>query len=378
MSEANLVVNNSILYRSTMKYFDRKLAQYNIGYGQVIFLMMINEHEGITMKELTRLGSFDKANTTKGISKLENTGYVRYEVDPKDKRSKKIYTTDKAKEIIASVYLDRRDWWDNLSEGLTLDEMDQFERLMDKVAQNAANALTQNVESIHFFGLQKLTLLDYPGKMAATLFTGGCNFKCPFCHNSDLVFLPENLVEVSVEDILNFLKKRQGILEGVAITGGEPLLHKGIEHFIRQVKDMGYKVKLDTNGTFPDRLKHLVNEGLVDYVAVDVKNTPERYAETIGVAGMGLENIRETIEFLKEGHVPYEFRTTVVKEFHTEEDIIGIAKWIEGADAYYLQSFVESDRVIQKGLHPVTPETLHHYRDLAAPYVKKAEVRGIE
>ena len=167
-----------------------------------------------------------------------------------------------------------------------------------------------------FNGFQKMTLLDFPGKVACTLFTGGCNMRCPFCHNALLVKKAAELQEISEETILSYLKKRQGILDGVAITGGEPLLWPDLPLFIEKVRALGFLVKLDTNGTKPAFLKQLVEGGLVDYVAVDIKNSKEKYAETCGILGFSIQPVEDTVSFLLEGHVPYEFRTTVVSEYH--------------------------------------------------------------
>ena len=168
------------------------------------------------------------------------------------------------------------------------------------------------------------------------------------------------------------------MLDGLAITGGEPLLHKDIRSFIERVRHLGYKVKLDTNGFFPDRLKDLVARNLLDYVAVDVKNSREKYGETVGVPGISLESVEETIAFLKKGLVPYEFRTTVVREFHTEEDIAAIGSWIEGADAWYLQNFVDSGNLIGNGMTAVPRDELFRRRELGSTYVRKCELRGVD
>ncbi len=178
----DLLVNNSILYRCTQKYYDQQLAQYDVGYGQVVYLIMIYEHEGITMKELAKMGSFDKGTITKAISKLEKLHYVRLEENVKDKRSKLLYATDQAKELITKIYLVRKEWWEHLNNGLDVESSDLFAQVMQKVVDKAQSYTDIENEAVHFFGLQKLTLLDYPGKMACTLFTGGCNMKCPFCH----------------------------------------------------------------------------------------------------------------------------------------------------------------------------------------------------
>ena len=238
----------------------------------------------------------------------------------------------------------------------------------------------EEASALRISGLQKLTLLDYPGRVACTVFTGGCNFRCPFCHNAPLV-LPERLAgdENGAETVLAFLKKRQGILDGVAVTGGEPLLHKDIDVFLRQVKALGYAVKLDTNGSFPDRLIALVEEGLVDRVAVDVKNSPALYAKTVGVPGFDLAPVERTKNYLLSGAVDYEFRTTVVKGLHTRESLLEAARWIEGAQEYYLQQFKDSGDVIAiEGLSAFTGEEMHALAEAVRPIVPSVRVRGVE
>lgn len=222
-----------------------------------------------------------------------------------------------------------------------------------------------------------MTLLDFPGKVACTVFTGGCNFRCPFCHNALLVTkLPEK-PDYTEDEILSFLEKRIGLLDGVAITGGEPLLNPDIGDFIRKIRDMGYAVKLDTNGSFPERLKAIVSEGLVDYVAMDIKNRREKYAETVGLKNLDLSKIEESIDFLKSGAVDYEFRTTVVKQFHTVEDITAAAEWISGAKRYFLQNFVDSGELICEEVSGVDKETMLKMKSAAADFVPQTEIRGI-
>lgn len=227
-------------------------------------------------------------------------------------------------------------------------------------------------------GLQKLTLLDYPGKVACTVFTGGCNFRCPFCHNAPLV-LPERLAhDTDEEQVLAFLKKRQGTLDGVAITGGEPLLHKDIAQFLEKVKALGYSIKLDTNGSFPDRLIEIVSAGLVDRVAMDIKNSPELYPQTTGCETLDMAKIDRSREFLLSGAVDYEFRTTVVKGLHTEESLLSAAKWISGAKEYYLQQFKDSGDVLDIGtLCAFDEREMHALCESVRRYVPTAQVRGV-
>ena len=228
-----------------------------------------------------------------------------------------------------------------------------------------------------FYGLQKLTLLDYPEKTACTLFTGGCNFRCPFCHNALLVTDIDSTKVYSEEEILAFLSKRTGLLDGVCITGGEPLMHGDIAEFIKKVKDMGYKVKLDTNGTFPERLGELLKNRLVDYVAMDIKNSKEKYAETAGIDNINLSDIEKSINMLKASDIDYEFRTTVVGEFHTEADILKTAEWIKGAKRYFLQNFEDSGNLIGKNLSAVPKDVLERMKTSAKAFVENTQIRGV-
>lgn len=226
-------------------------------------------------------------------------------------------------------------------------------------------------------GFQKLTLLDYPGTMACTVFTGGCNLRCPFCHNASLV-LPGDETTLEVSDFLDFLKKRQGILEGVAITGGEPLLHADMPAFLEQIKALGYKIKLDTNGTKPELLKQCVSNGLVDRVAMDIKNAPEHYPETVGLPVVDMDAIAASKDFLLQGHIAYEFRTTVVKGLHTEDRLVSLAQWIRGAKEYYLQQFKDSGNLLAAdGLGAFDAAEMRALADAVRPYVPVVAVRGI-
>lgn len=226
-------------------------------------------------------------------------------------------------------------------------------------------------------GFQKTTLLDYPGKVACTVFLNGCNFRCPFCHNADLV-IPESETGIFTEnEIFEYLKKRKGILDGVCITGGEPLLNKEISEFMKRIKEMGLLVKLDTNGSFPERLEEIIRAGIVDYVAMDIKNSFEKYSETSGLSNKDLTNIKRSIDLIMEGKTDYEFRTTVVREFHTVEDIKKIAKTISGAKRYFLQAFVDSGHLIGQNLHVVPAEEMNRMKAAAKEYVEEVCLRGV-
>ena len=229
---------------------------------------------------------------------------------------------------------------------------------------------------INIRGLQKTTLLDYPGCVAATVFLGGCNMRCPFCHNMNIV-LSDEAGEYTDEDILKFLSKRQGLLDGVCITGGEPTLYRELPSFAGLIKNLGYKVKLDTNGTNPQMLLDLINDRLVDHVAMDIKSSLPNYGKACGIPDIKLAPIKESIDILKKGNVDYEFRTTAVEELLDDKAVEEIGILLEGAKHYYLQGYVESEFVPDKTLHAVPKETLLRYCDILASYIDHVELRGI-
>ena len=226
-------------------------------------------------------------------------------------------------------------------------------------------------------GLQKMTLLDYPGRVACTVFFGGCDMRCPFCHNAELLdgSAPPVMDE---EELLAFLRKRKGLLDGVAITGGEPLLQKDLPALAARIREMGYPVKLDTNGNHPERLRGMIDDGLVQYVAMDIKNSPDRYAETAGLPAMDLGPVRESVALLLEGRTDYEFRTTTVAELHDDRSFEQIGPWIRGARRYFLQKFTDRDTVPFEGLHAPTEEQMRRWADILRPYAESVQLRGTE
>jgi len=231
---------------------------------------------------------------------------------------------------------------------------------------------------MYFGGLQKLTLIDYPGKLAATIFTLGCNFRCPYCHNPELVLpaLIEKQPKISEEEVLNFLKERKGLLEGLCLTGGEPLLYPELKDFIKKVKALGYFIKLDTNGSFPEYLKDLIKEKLIDYAAMDIKAPKEKY-HLFTLNKVPLEKINRTIEIIKEGKIDYEFRTTLTPELLTEEDILKIGEWLKPAKKYFLQQFkaiktLDKDFLKKK---PWPEDKVLALKEKLKPYFEICEIR---
>ncbi len=374
----NFLISLSVLYRNTMKFFDKALAKYEIGSGQLMFLFFINENEGITMQEVSRIGEVDKGTTTKSIQKLIEQDYVQVRTDENDRRVKRLYTTQRAAEIMNELYDLRNEYRSLMARGV---EMESFEDALNQVCENSRNLNPEpRYQGIKIGGMQKVTLLDYPGKAASAVFTGGCNFKCPFCHNRDLVFLPDNYEFFPAERVLEYLEKRRGLLDGVCISGGEPLIQDGLEEFIEAIREMGYLVKLDTNGYYPEKLEEIVHAELVDYVAMDLKNTSEKYAETAGLNPevFQIDRIERSIEFLMHGNVEYEFRTTVVRELHTKEDLQAMAKRIQGARHYYLQQYQDSGSVIQPGWTAYDADEMAGLLAAVKAFVPDAELRGVK
>lgn len=375
----NFLLNISVLYRNTMKYFDHILSKYDIGSGQIIFLIYINENEGCTMQDVTQMSEVDKGTTTKSINRLIEQGYVQVKQDLKDHRIKRLYTTSKAIHVMNEVYKYRNDCRSALAKGV---DFDSFSKMLSDVTVNSRENLKKE-EKYTFLkigGLLKTTLLDYPDKVAATVFTSGCTFKCPFCHNRDFVYIPENYEFLNAEGVLAFLNKRKKILDGVCISGGEPLMQEALIPFLKEIKEMGYSVKLDVTGHYLERLKEIVDAGLVDYIAMDIKNTKEKYALSVGndTNSFSVDEIEACMEYIKMCGVEYEFRTTVVKELHTEEDLISIAKWIRNCNAWYLQQFRDSGNCIQSGLHSYNAEEMEKLLESVRKILPCAVLRGVK
>ncbi len=233
---------------------------------------------------------------------------------------------------------------------------------------------------MQIYGLNKLTLLDFPGHLACTLFTGGCNFRCPFCYNTSLVLEPTKIEKIPIEEIFAFVRQRKGRLESICITGGEPTLSTDLPEFISQLRTLGYLIKLDTNGSNPDMLSFLLQNHLLDYVAMDIKNSPQSYKKTVGVSNLDQSVIDKSVELLKSCGILYEFRTTVVAGLHTEEDFSFIGKWLAGDCAYYLQSFQKHSDLVEENssdMSTFSQKEMEHFREVVLPWLPNTKLRGI-
>ena len=231
---------------------------------------------------------------------------------------------------------------------------------------------------MEIFGMEKLSLVDYDGYVSATVFTGSCNFKCGFCHNSPLVLDYNNLQALPEDEVLSYLKKRKGILEGLCITGGEPTLSRDLPEFCAKVKEIGYKVKLDTNGTNLSMMKTLIENGLIDYGAMDIKNDFDNYSDIIGIKNYNTEKVKSSVDYLLSNTFPYEFRTTLIKEYHSADNVEKIGQQIKGARAYIMQKFKSGENCISTGLSPIDEKTAIEFRGIVKKYVQNVKLRGYD
>ena len=230
---------------------------------------------------------------------------------------------------------------------------------------------------MNIYGYQKTTLLDYPGHVAATIFTGGCNFRCPFCHNSDLVLNPSFSARIPEEEIFNFLKKRKNVLSRICITGGEPTLQTDLSEFIKKIRSLGYNIKLDTNGYQPDVIADLLNQNLLDYIAMDIKAGLSNYSRVCGISELNINQILKSISIIENSKIEYEFRTTVVSELHTKEDFYEISQMLSPKSFYFIQSFKDSGNILVPGLSSCSLETLDEYLSIVKSNIPNSFLRGI-
>jgi pyruvate formate lyase activating enzyme len=226
-------------------------------------------------------------------------------------------------------------------------------------------------------GFTKTTLLDYPGYIASTIFTGGCNFNCPYCHNGDLVTAHKSMDNITEQSILAHIKKRCGIINNICISGGEPTLQPDLIDFLQKIKDYPIKVKLDTNGSNPSIIRLAYENNLIDYIAMDIKNSKDKYSLTCD-RKINISDIEESVEYIKTCGIDYEFRTTVLKEFHTIDDMLSIGKWLDGSKRFFIQQYVESDKQIEQGYHSHSPKMLLNFQDSVKPYFESVSIRGVD
>lgn len=349
--QTDLLMNISVMYRSTQKYYDRNLQDLHLTYAQLPILIMIYENEGISMREISKIGVYDKGTISKSVKHLEQQGFIFVQSSKVDKRNKELYTSDFAKQSMAKVYSIRRDWWQRLIQGVNDAVFKQFLPSYDRMANNAKEYAESISSQLPFFHWQKVSLTHYPHKISTVLYTAGSNFRCPFDQYPELIFIQEGMKELPRNEIIEYLEKRMDVLEAVCIEGGEPLMDPRLFDFVTLIKQMGYSIKVTTNGSFPDQLETLIQKKLIDFVSLDIKNSPGQYAKSIGMAHFDIHPIEKTLDILKKGAIPYQIELYLNQEYHTMASLKSLAKWLSGMKKIILHTNIESLPTLSKQLH---------------------------
>lgn len=333
MPNKDLLMNISILYRLTQKHLDQNLLKYNIGAGQLLFLLFINEHQGLKMQELTTMGAFDKGTTTKSISKLEDTKLIYIENDCQDKRIKRLYTTSKAEMLMKDFYQIL-----NKTKDLVIGDLNQQQciELMDALAYNSLMNTFDYKIDVLIVDMDAFNLKEYDGYLNTTIYLADNNYKCSYSrlkHQHTKKQVDETLKS---EDVLQYLQEKQGSIQSVTIKGGEPLIQQGIVEFLNALRKMDYKIKLETNGHNIRVLKQILENNLVDYISMDIVNSKEKYLETSGLSSeeFSLEIVDQAISLIKHSGIDYEFKTIAQRQLHTLKDLKDISVWIQ--EHYYI------------------------------------------
>ncbi|WP_296241939.1 anaerobic ribonucleoside-triphosphate reductase activating protein [uncultured Faecalicoccus sp.] len=361
MNESNstdLLLDISILYRSTQKYYDKMLQSLSLTYAQLPILILIYEHEGISLQQIAYEGGYDKGTITKQVQKLQEMGYIRVQSSQRDKRAKELYTTQNARSIMNKIYGIRASWWQHISASIPENDMQKFSTFYKTMVVSAREFAQKDQEEIVFFDHQKLNIEIDPGKMSTIVWTGGCNFRCPFCERSRFIFLKEDSRVITGTKILQYLEERQNVLDQLVITGGEPLMHPELDSFLKEAKALGYQIRIETNGSYPQHLEDLIQNHRVDQVVMSLKNTPEKYGQSIGLDQAEIQKIQRSVDILLHCDLDVRFVIVPIKEFHGQEDLIQMITWIKDAPCIELHSYQESMTPIQEGLHGYTHQEL--------------------
>lgn len=349
----------SILYRQIQMYFDRVLEDFDLGSGQLLFLLLINEHEGITMNQLTTLSKVDKGTTTKSINRLIEQGYVESVLDENDRRIKHLYTTSTATNLMTAIFEHRKFLRNTLSRNM---DFGQFEEALHQVCENVIQENTdlRHVEILKIGKIVPASFTTFPGKLTFDIYGRGCNMKCPYCQQKDMVFIPDDQEDILIHDVLKQLEKNAKWLDMVVITGGEPTLQEAFGALFQEIKKYHLPILIWTNGTQLDVLKKWVEQKWIDEVIIDVKHRDLKYMLASGINQQGLfDQVCKTLDYLQQQNIPYRINTTVVEQLHEYEDLLEIGKVLPKHGIWQIQPFIPSENTIQQGLTPYPTQQLH-------------------
>ena len=303
-------------------------------------------------------------------------GYVNINTSQKDKRVKELYTTSLTKKNISEIYGIRRDWWHHITQDLTPQEIEIFSKYYQTLSNHARTYADLEQTDLQFYELKKLSLSDYDSHLCCSLYTGGCNLKCPGCIVSNLVFLKENLYPISSEEISSFLKSHRKNIDGIYISGGEPLMHEGILPFLKYAKSLDFKIKLQTNGLFYERLKEIIENNLIDCVRLDIKNAPDEYAKSCGVDDIDLDSIDHSLRLLKQNRIENEVSITLIEEFHNKKNIQKLAKWLKGIQRLVLIPYKNCPTSMSQSLHAPNKEDALKYKQMLEKNIQNVTIKG--
>ncbi len=371
----DLLMDSSILYRSTQKYYDKMLQNLELTYAQLPILIQIYENEGISLQEIAHIGGYDKGTVTKNVQKLNSLGYITIMPNLKDKRAKELYTTALAKKHISEIYGIRWNWWHHITQDLTQEEIKVFSKFYRTMSNHARTYADLGQLDLQFYMFKPLSLTEYDNHLSCCLYTGGCNFKCPHCINPNLVFLKADTYPVSNDYLKKYLEGNRNKLDGVYISGGEPLMNENIFPFLAYLKKLDYKVKVHTNGMFSNHLYKAIIEHLVDYISLDIKNCPSKYSISCGVQDIDLSSVKESIRILKENHVDYDVFLRIHKDEMDYKSMVELADFLVGVKKVVIVPY--SYPLQNYSFDPLKEEMLE-YCEILKKKIDLVELRGVE
>lgn len=375
MSEKELSLDLSVLYRLNQKYYDKALMKYSLGYTQMVFILMVFENEGSNFNELTKIGCFDKGTVTKSIAKLAEMGFVTIENSKEDKRNKEIYTTDKAKNIIYDLYKIKNDWFSFISSNLKDEEIEIYKKATSLLIDAARERtdMDHSLDAIKFYRFDKVSFSAYLNHASCVLYTGGCKFRCKTCNYKDLVFLNENLKEIKHDEIFDYLQTRKNLIDSVVIKGTDPIDKDGLSDFLIDLKNLNLQVKLETNGFNTNKIKELVEDKLIDCLSISIHSSKDSYADAVGLNEVDLSSLNKTIRYLLDADVDYEYLITT-SEIINEEIIENIGKWLKGSKRVILKNFERTSNSIDESLNGAKEDVINRYQEILNKYVEEVKV----
>jgi len=378
MQQRELLVDLSVLYRCAQNHFEQVLKSYDFNFTNFLLLTQIYENEGMTMIELARKAAYDKSTVTKSVAWLEDNGYITLETNLQDRRSKSLKTTEKCRKIISDLFHDKRDWMDYIIQDLDEYDKEVFFRMIAKMVERSRELeqrdVSEEVQPLKFYDIEKFNLSRYPGHTCCVLYLGGNNLR-PVYADKKYLYIKEDALTISEAEVLNYLSQRKEMLEAICLTGGEPLIQgAALNNFMEKVKEMGYLIKIDTNGYENNHLKALLKEGLVDYVSMALMANEKEYEHISGSNKLNFGAIRKSINYLLDCDIEYDFSTTLIKEYHDASSFKEMVKLIKGAHSYRLYNYHSDEKMLNENLHGFEKEELKQFLDLARNYVNDVEL----